>query len=159
MDCSMPGLLVHHQLPEFTQTHVHWVGDTIQPPHPFSSCLQSFPESGSFPMSQFFTPGGKSIGFSISPSNEYSGLICFRIHWFDVLAVQGTLKSLLQNQFKSINSSMLSFLYTPTLTSIHDHWKTHNLDYYPKPSENMLLWVALNMLEEWSTKVLHQSGG
>ena len=66
---------------------------------PSSSCLQSFPESGSFPMSQFFASGGKSNSFSftISPSNEYSGLISFRIDWLDLLAVQGTLKSLLQH--------------------------------------------------------------
>ena len=66
---------------------------------PFS-CLQSFPESGSFPMSQFFASGGQSIGSSasaISPSNEYSGLISCRMDWFDLLAVQGTLKSLLQH--------------------------------------------------------------
>ena len=80
-------------------------------------------------MSQFFASGGQSIGLStsaISPSNEHLGLISFRIAWFD-LAVQGTLKGLLQ-QFKSINSSVLSFLYSPTLTSIHDHWKNHSLD-------------------------------
>ena len=64
-----------------------------------------------------------SFSFSISPSNEYSGLISFRIDWFDILAVQGTL-----SQFKSINSSVLSFLHSPTLTSIHDHWKNHSLD-------------------------------
>ena len=67
---------------------------------PFPSCLQSFPASGSFPMSQLFTPGGQSIGsfsFSICPFNEYSGLISFRIDWLDLLAVQGTLKSLLQH--------------------------------------------------------------
>ena len=62
MDCSTPGLPVHHQLPELTQTHVHWVGDAIQPSHPLlspsPSCLQSFPASGSFPMSQFFVSGG-----------------------------------------------------------------------------------------------------
>ena len=68
---------------------------------PFYSCLQSFPASGSFPKSQFFPSGGQSIGkyysFSISPSNEYSGLISFRIDWFDLLAIQGILKSLLQH--------------------------------------------------------------
>ena len=71
VDCSTPGLLVHHQLAELTQTHVHWVGDAIQPSHPVipsSSCLQSFPASGSFPMSQFFTSGGRSIGVSASVS-------------------------------------------------------------------------------------------
>ena len=64
MDCSMPGLPVYHQLPEFTQTHDHWDGDAIQPSHPvvlFSSHLQSFPESGSFPMNQFFALGGQNI--------------------------------------------------------------------------------------------------
>ena len=62
-----------------------------------------------------------SFNFSMSPSNEYSGLISFRMHWLDLLAVQGTLKkSSLTPHFKSINSSMLSFLYSPTLTSIHD---------------------------------------
>ena len=66
---------------------------------PFSSCLQTFPASGSFQMSQFFTSGGQvlSFSFSISPSNEYSGLISFRMDWLDLLAVQGTLKSLLQH--------------------------------------------------------------
>ena len=67
-----------------------------------------------------------SFGFSISPL--YSGLISFRIDWLDLLAVQGTLKSLLQHHSKSINSSALSFLYSPTLTSIHDYRKNHSLD-------------------------------
>ena len=71
MDCSTPGLPVHHQLPEFTQTYVHWVGDDIQPSHPVipsSSSLLSFPASGSFPMSQFFASGGQSIRVSASAS-------------------------------------------------------------------------------------------
>ena len=71
MDCSTPGLPVHHQLPELAQTHVHWVGDAIQPlilVIPFSSCLQSFPVSGSFPMSQLFPSGGQSIAVSASAS-------------------------------------------------------------------------------------------
>ena len=66
-----------------------------------------------------------SFSFSISPSNEYSGLISFRIDWFDLLAVQGTLKSLLQHH----SSLVLSLLYGPTLTSIHDYWKNHSFDY------------------------------
>ena len=69
-----------------------------------------------------------SFSFNISPSNEHPGLISFRMDWLDLLAVQGTLKSLLQPQFKSMNSSALSFLYNPTLTSIHDYWKNHSLD-------------------------------
>ena len=70
MDCSMPDFPVHHQLPKFTQTHVHQVDDAIQPSSvvPFSSCLQSFPASGSFPVSQFFASGGQSIGISASTS-------------------------------------------------------------------------------------------
>ena len=64
-----------------------------------------------------------SFSFSISPSNEYAGLISYRIDWFDLLAVQGTFKSSPTPQSKSINSSALSLLYSPTLTSIHDHWK------------------------------------
>ena len=101
MDCSMPGFPVHHQLLELAQTQVHRVADAIQPSYPvisFSSCLQSFLAWGSFPRSQFFTSGGQSIkSFSISPSNEYSGLISVRIDWFHLLAIQGTLKSLLQH--------------------------------------------------------------
>ena len=91
MNRSMPGLPVHHQLPESTQTHVHWVSDAIQPSHPlsspFSSCLQSFPASGSFPMSQFSASGGQSIGsfsFNMSPSNEHPGLNSFRMDWISL---------------------------------------------------------------------------
>ena len=69
-----------------------------------------------------------SFSFNISPSSEYSGLISFRIDWFDLLAVQGTLKTSLAPQFKSIDSSAFSFLYSPTLTSIHDYWKNHSFD-------------------------------
>ena len=66
--CKAPGIPVHHELPELAQTHIHWVGDAIQPSHPVIpfSCLQSFPASGSFPMSQFFASGGQSIGVSAS---------------------------------------------------------------------------------------------
>ena len=69
-----------------------------------------------------------SFSFSISPSNEYSGLISFRMDWLDLPAVQGTQESSPTPQFKSINPLALSFLYSPTLTSIHDHWKNHSLD-------------------------------
>ena len=70
-----------------------------------------------------------SFSFSISPSKQHPGLISFRMDWLDLLAVQGTLKSLLQHHSsKSINSLVLSFLHSPTLTSIHDHWKNHSLD-------------------------------
>ena len=70
-----------------------------------------------------------NFSFNISPSNEHPGLFSFRMDWLDLLAVQGTLKNLLLTpQFKSISSSALSFLYSPTFTSIHDHWKNHSLD-------------------------------
>ena len=95
---------VHHQLPKLVQTHVHQVGDTTDSSTvsssiiPLSSCLQSFPASGSFLRSQGFQSGGQKYwSFSISPSKEYSGLISYRIDWLDLLAVQGTLKSLLQH--------------------------------------------------------------
>ena len=105
----MLGFPVHRQLPEFTQTHVHRVSDAIQPSHPVIpfSCLQSFPASGSFQMSQLFNHVDKVLEFqqSISPSNEYSGLISFRMNWLDLLAVQGTLKSFLQHH--SSNASIL----------------------------------------------------
>ena len=103
MNCSTPGLPVHHQLPEFTQTHVHWVGDAIQPSHHLSSLLllpSIFPSIKVFSNESVLRirwPKYWSFSFSISPSNEYSGLISFRIDWFDLLAVQGTLKSFLQH--------------------------------------------------------------
>ena len=101
MDCSMPGLPVHHQLPEFTQTHVHRVGDAIQPFHPLSSPSPPpsiFPSIRVFPMSQFFTSGGQSSGVSASASVLPMNIQdWFKIDWLDLLAVQGTLKSLLQH--------------------------------------------------------------
>ena len=96
---------------------------------PFSSCPQSFPASGSFPVSWLFESHGQSIGASASVPNEYSGLISFRIDWFDLLAVQGTLKSSPAPQFKNINSSVLSLLHGPSLTSAHDYWKYHSFEY------------------------------
>ena len=78
---------------------------------------------------QFRWPKYWSFSFSIIPSKDIPGLISFRMDWLDLLAVQGTLKSLLQHHSsKDINSSVLSFLHSPTLTSIHDHWKNHSLD-------------------------------
>ena len=103
MDYSMPGLPVHHQLPGFTQTHVHWVSDAIQPSHPLPS---PSPPASVFPSIRVFSnesvlhirwPKYWSFSFNFSPSNEYSGLISFRIDWLDVLGVQGILKSLLQH--------------------------------------------------------------
>ena len=134
MDCSSPGLPVQHQLLEFTQTHVHWVGDAIQPSHPLSSPsppalnLSSIRVFSKKSVLRIRWPKYWSFSFSISPSNEYSGLISFRMDWLDLLAVQGTLKSSPTPQFKSINSLALNFLYSQTLTSIHDHWKSHSFD-------------------------------
>ena len=102
-DCSTPGLPVHHQLPEPAQTHVHWVDDAIQPSHPLVSLLllpSIFPSIRVFSKESVLHirwPKDWSFSFSISPSNEYLGLISFRMDWLDVLAVQGTLKSLLQH--------------------------------------------------------------
>ena len=103
MDCSTPGFLAHHQLPELTQVHVQ-VGDAIQPSHPLSS-----PSPPAFNLSQHQGFSNQSVlrirwpkywsfSFNITPSNEYSGLIFFRMDWLDHLAVHGTLKSLLQHQ-------------------------------------------------------------
>ena len=103
MDCSTPGCPVHHQLRELTQTHVHWVSDAIQPSHPLLSSppptfnLSSIRVFSNESVLQIRWPKYWSFSFSISPSNEYSGLISFRIEWFDILVVQGTLKSLLQH--------------------------------------------------------------
>ena len=101
---------------------------------PFSSCPQSFPASGSFQMSQFFASGGQSIGVSASksvlPMNNQD---LFHLGWTGWISLQskglsGVFSNTPTPQFKSINSSALSFLYSPTLTSIHDHWKNHSLD-------------------------------
>ena len=109
---QLPGLPVHHQLLEFIQIHVHWVSDTIQPSHPLSSPLLL---PSVFPSFRVFSnelalhvrwPKFWSFSFSISPSNEYSGLISFRMDWLDLLAVQGILKSLLQH-----HSSKASILW------------------------------------------------
>ena len=103
MDCSKTGLPVHHQFLEFTYTHVHWVGDAIQPSYPLSSpsppAFNLSQHQGLFQMSVLCIRWPKywSFSFSISPSNEYSGLISLRMKWLDFLAVQGTLKSLLQH--------------------------------------------------------------
>ena len=103
MNRSTPGLPVHHQLPEFTQTHIHRVSDAIQPSHPLSSPLllppipPSIRDFSSNSVLRIRWPEYWSFSFSISPSNEYSGLISFKINWFDFLAVQGTLKTLLQH--------------------------------------------------------------
>ena len=122
-------------LPEFAQTQGHRITNAIQPSHPLPPPLphafNSFPASGFFSNKSALCirwPKYLSFSFSISPSSEYSGLISFRMDWFD-LAVQRTHKNLLQHQFESISSSTLRLLYGPTLTFIYDHWKKHSFDY------------------------------
>ena len=114
MDYSMPGFPVHHQLPELTHTHVHRVGNAIQPFHPLSS---PSPPTSVFPSIRVFLnewvfhirrPKYWSFSFSISPSNEYSGLISFRMDWLDLLSVQGTLTFTLCS-FTYITFTLCSF--------------------------------------------------
>ena len=105
MNCSTPGLPVHHQLPEFTQTHVHRVSHAIQPSHPlsspFSSCPQSLPASGSFPMNWLFESGSQSTGASASTLILLINIQGLFPLGFDLLAVQSTRESLLQQTGKS----------------------------------------------------------
>ena len=134
MDHSTPGFPVLHHLPELAQTHVHWVSDGSNRLilwHHLLLLPSIFPSIRVFSselVHDIRWPEYWSVSFSISPSSEYSGLISFRIDWLDLLAVQGTLKSSPTPRFKSNNSSVLSFLYSPTLTSVHDYWKNHSFD-------------------------------
>ena len=149
-----------------------WCHPTISPSvGPFSSCLQSFPASGSFPMSHFFASGGQSIGVSASasiPSNEYSGLISFRIYWLDLLAVQGTLKSLPQNH--SSKALILRHSAFPIVQLSHPYMTTgktialtrRTLDLYKgcrglahrHLRHNRTLTHDCTHLAQWSSKVL-----
>ena len=130
MNRSMTNLPVHHLFPGFPQTHVHWVGDAIQPSHPLSSLSPPalmFPAWGSFPLSQLFASSSLSIGVSTSTS------VLPMNNSLDVLvgspcSPRDSQESSLTPQFKSINSSALSFLYSPTITSICDQGKNHSLD-------------------------------
>ena len=132
MDGSMPGLPVHHQLPELTQTHVHWVGDAIQLSHPLSS--PSPPAFNLFPSIRIFSnesvlrsrwPKYWSFSFNISPSKEYSGLTSLRMDWFDLLAVQGALKSLLQHHSSKASILWRSAFFIVQLSNGHnlEHWQ------------------------------------
>ena len=133
-DCSTPSFPVHHQLLELAQTHVHQVGDAIhhlilcRPLHFLPSIFPSIRLFSNESVPHIRWPKYWIFSFSISPSNEYSELLSFRMYWLNLLAVQGTLKSSPTTQFKSTNSLTLSFLYSPTLTSMHDHWKNHSHD-------------------------------
>ena len=124
MDCSTPGLPVHHQLRELAQTHVHWVGDAIQPSHPLLSpsppAFNLSHHQGLFNESALHIRWPKywSFSFNISPSNEYPGLISFRMDWLDLLAVQGTLKSLLHHHSSKASVLQHSAFFTVQLSHL-----------------------------------------
>ena len=122
MNRSTPGLPVHHQLPEFTQTHVHRVGDVIQPSHPL---LSPSPPAPIPPSIRVFStesalrrrwPKYWSFSFNINPSNEHPGLLSFRMDWLDLLAVQGTLKSLFQQHSSKASILRRSPFFTVQLS-------------------------------------------
>ena len=125
MDCSTPDLPVHHQLPELAQIHVHQVGDAIPCLilcHPILILPSIFPSIRVFPNESGLCirwPKYRSFSFSISPSNECSRLISFRIDWFDFLAVQGTLKSLLQYHSSKASILQLSAFFMVQLSHLH----------------------------------------
>ena len=135
---STPGFPAPHHLPDFAQVHVHWIGDATQPFHPMlpssPSALNLSEHQGFFQWVSCLHQVAKGLELQTSasvPSYEYSGLISFKIVWFDLLPVQGTLRSLLQHQssIESINSLVLCLLYVPAPTYVHDYWKDHSLDY------------------------------
>ena len=134
MNRSTPGLLVHHQIPESIQTHVHRVGDAIQPSHPLSSRSPPVPNPSQIRVFSNESalhirwPNYWSFSFNISSSNEYPGLISFRIDWLDLLADQGTLKSLLQHHSSKASILQHSAFFIVQLSHPYDHWKNHSLD-------------------------------
>ena len=131
MNPSTPGLPVHQQYSEFTQTHVHWIGDAIQPSHPLLclspptfilSSIRVFSNESAVCMRW---PKYWTFSFSISPPNEYSGMTSFRIDWLDLLAVQGTLKSLLQHHSSKASILLHSAFFIVQLSHLHDYWKSN----------------------------------
>ena len=133
MDCSTPGFPVHHQLPELAQTHVYLVDDAIQlsyplsPPSPPAFNLSQHQVFSSDSVLHIRWPKYWSFSFSISPCNEYLGLISFRTDWFELLVVQRTLKSLLQHHSSKVSVIRCSAFFM-ALTSIHDYWNNHSID-------------------------------
>ena len=125
MDYSTPGPSVHHQLLESTQTHVHWVSDAIQPSHPMPSPsppalnLSQHQSLFKWVISSHQWPKYWSFSFNISPSYEYSGLISFRMDWLDLLAVQGTIKNLLQHHSSKASILWHSAFFTVQLTHLY----------------------------------------
>ena len=153
MNCSTPGLPVHHQLPEFTQTesmmpsdHLILCGPLLLLPSIFSSIRVFFNESGV----HIRWPKYWSFSFSIHPSNGYSGLTSFRIDWFDVLTVQGTLKSLIQHHSSKVSIPQhSSFLSGPIPTSLHDYWKNHSFDYMDLCQQSSLCFLLCCLGWSW----------
>ena len=134
MNCSTPGLPAHHQLPEFTQTHVHRVSDAIQPSHPLRPLLLLSPiPPGIRVFSNESTlrmrwPKYWRFSFSISPSNEHPGLISFRMDWLDLLAVQGILKTVLQHHSSKASILRCSAFFTVQFSHPYMTTKNHSLD-------------------------------
>ena len=133
MDCSMPGFPVLPYLLEFAQTHVHCISDAIQPPHPLSptvflpSILPSIRVFSNESALSIRCPKYWSLSFSISPSSENSGLISFRIDWFDLLAIQRICKSLVQHHIRKHQFYRAQPSLWSKSISIHDYWKNHCL--------------------------------
>ena len=132
MGCTTPGLLVHHQLQEFTQTHVHWVSDAIQPSHPLSSpsppAFNHSQHQGLFQWVSSLHQVAKVLEFQLQhQSFQWLFRTNFLKDWLvgSPCSPRDSQESSPIPQFKSINSSVLSFLYSPTLISIHDYWKNH----------------------------------
>ena len=134
MDCSTPGLPVHHQLPEFTQTYVH---RSVMPSNHLILCRPLLLLPSVFPRKRVFSsesalcirwPKYWSFSFNISTSNAQSGLISFRMDWLDLLGVQGTLKSLLQHHSSKASILQCSAFFIVQHSSIHDYWKNHSFD-------------------------------
>ena len=132
MDCSTPGFPVHYQLLSNSCPLSRWYHPTISSSViPFSSCLQSFPASGSFPRSPFLASGSQSIGVSASTSVlpvNIQGWFPLGLTGWISLCLRDSQESSPTPQFRSIYSSVFSFLHGPTLTSIHDYWKNHSFD-------------------------------
>ena len=135
MDCRVPGFICPSLSPWVCSDSYHlswWCHPTISSSvTPFSSRLQSFPASGSFPMSRFFSSGGQSTwvsAFSISHSNENSGLIFFRIDWLNLLSVQGTLKSLLQHHSSKASILRHSAFFISNSHIQPDYWENDSFD-------------------------------
>ena len=134
MNCSTPGLPVHHQLPEFTQTHVHRVGGAIQPCHPLSSpspLAFNLPQhQGLFQWVSSLHQVAKVLKLQLQHQSRWIFRTDFLSDWLagSPCNPRHSQESSPTPQFKSINSSVLSFLYSPTFTSIHDYWKNHNFD-------------------------------